>query len=302
MTIKKINDKLSSILEDFFIVNKLLWVIQNGFKYEPGFQNFIETLQRMELEYVFVNYNSTEKTVEVVDRNGKPTGNFLPNQINRKAIVIGGYGLSYFAKNNLWFPGSFINDNFEYNKWIEHYGKDEMLNGNAIITTVDNALMPNGVDKIFIRPLEDSKSFSGGIYTREEFEDFKDKAIHGKTNSLILTKDTQIVISEIVKIHIEARFFVVNEKIVAKSIYKRGNSVVYDRDVDPFLVDYAEQMVAKWMPCKAFVIDIADTEIGTKIVELNNINSAGIYDADSFSIISAMEDFLTEKSPVSTPE
>lgn len=281
-------------------MNKLLWVIQNGFKNEPGFQNFIETLQRMDLDYVFVNYNTTEKTVEVVDKNGKPTGNFLPDQIYRKAIVIGGYGLSHFAKKNLWFPGSFINENFEYKKWIEHYGKDEMLNGNAIITTVENATIPNVLGKVFIRPLEDSKSFSGGVYTCQEFEKFKDEVINKKTNSLILNKDTEIVMSEIVKIHIEARFFVVNEKIVAKSIYKRGNSVIYDRNVDPFLVDYAEKMIAKWTPCKAFVIDIADTEFGSKIVELNNINSAGIYDADSFAIISSMEDLLTEREDFSS--
>jgi len=281
-------------------VNKLLWVIQNGFKKEPGFQNFIDTLQVMDLEYVFVNYNSKDKTVEIVDSNGSPTGQFIPNQINRKAIVIGGYGLSNFAKKNLWFPGSFINENFEYNKWIECYGKEEMLNGNAIITTVENANIPNGLEKVFIRPLEDSKSFSGRVYTRQEFEKFKDEAIHKKTNSLILDKDTEIVMSEIIKIHIEARFFVINEIIVAKSIYKRGTSVIYDRNVDPFLVDYAEKMITKWKPCKAFVIDIAETENGTKIVELNNINSAGIYDADSFAIISYMEDFLTEKEDLSS--
>lgn len=281
-------------------MNKLLWVIQNGFKKEPGFQNFIDTLQVMDLEYVFVNYNSKDKTVEIVDNDGSSTGQFIPNQINRKAIVIGGYGLSHFAKNNLWFPGSFINENFEYNKWIECYGKEEMLNGNAIITTVENANIPNGLEKVFIRPLEDSKSFSGRVYTRQEFEKFKDEATHKKTNSLILDKDTEIVMSEIIKIHIEARFFVINEKIVAKSIYKRGNSVVYDRNVDPFLVDYAEKMITKWKPCKAFVIDIADTEFGPKIVELNNINSAGIYDADSFAIISSMEDFLTEKEDLSS--
>ena len=52
------------------------------------------------------------------------------------------------------------------------------------------------------------------------------------------------------------------------------------RDVKQEIVEYAQRMVDVWQPAKAFVIDVAETNEGLKVIEINNINSAGFYEAD----------------------
>ena len=51
---------------------------------------------------------------------------------SKQMVTIGSYTLAKFAKANNWTPGAFINENFEFSKWINGWGKDNMLNGLAI--------------------------------------------------------------------------------------------------------------------------------------------------------------------------
>jgi len=87
----------------------------------------------------------------------------------------------------------------------------------------------------------------------------------------------------------ETRFFVVDGKIVTGSLYKRGNKVIYDSNIDPDVQKFAQEMVDFWQPNRAFVIDIALTPDGCKIVEINNINSSGFYASNVNKIIDAIE-------------
>jgi len=47
-------------------------------------------------------------------------------------------------------------------------------------------------------------------------------------------------------------------------------------------------MINDYQPSIAFVIDIVLTNNGYKIIEINNINSAGLYDANIMKIIEAI--------------
>ena len=51
-------------------------------------------------------------------------------------------------------------------------------------------------------------------------------------------------------------------------------------------------MVNNWAPSKAFVIDFALTDKGPKIIEVNNISSAGLYKSDVSLIVEKMEKLL----------
>ena len=104
-----------------------------------------------------------------------------------------------------------------------------------------------------------------------------------------LHKNTEIMISSAKEIWAEYRMFIVNGQYVTGSQYKAGNTVRGDSNVDPDIVEFTQQMVDKWSPASAFVIDIARTPDGMKVIEINNINSAGFYEADVQKIIYAID-------------
>ena len=53
--------------------------------------------------------------------------------------------------------------------------------------------------------------------------------------------------------------------------------------------EYVKNMIQIWTPAKAFVLDIASTPYGYKVIEINNINTAGFYDANVGKLIEAIE-------------
>ena len=84
--------------------------------------------------------------------------------------------------------------------------------------------------------------------------------------------------------------FVVGGNVVTGSLYKQGNVVRSEELVDRDVLYYTARMAHRWEPAEAFVIDIAKTSDGFKVIEINNINSAGFYAADCQKIVAAIED------------
>lgn len=91
------------------------------------------------------------------------------------------------------------------------------------------------------------------------------------------------------EIYAEYRFFIVDKKIVTGSLYKRGNIIIHDTNIDNKIIEFTQKMVDLWQPARAFVLDIADTPDGLKVIEINNFNSAGYYACDISCIVQAIE-------------
>lgn len=272
-------------------MNKLLWIIQDGFYNDANHMNFIEALKRMESDYIIVSFTLNPETLNFVESNLNWDTNNLKN-IERPVCFIGGYSLARMAKKYGWNPGTFANDNFNYQAWIDGYGKENLLNSELRITTIKDAPNSFPFDSFFARPVEDTKAFTGRPFTVEEFSEFKRKILSKELAYQTLHPDTEIMISPLVNIYSETRFFVVDKKIVAHSFYKRGGQPFFSDNIEPFIKDYAIQMLERWQPSGVFVIDIADTEYGLKIVELNGFNSAGIYESNPYKIIDSVENFV----------
>lgn len=278
------------LIEDFKMdklnSNEVLWILQDGFYEEDGYVRFCDAMDRISSDYIFIDvldgkFKITKSSVDIKEDQ------FY--SINRPVIVIGGYTMARISNKYNWKPGTFNNDNFNYQVWIEKYGKLNMLNGDAIFCKIKDAPEHYNTN-IFVRPLHDNKAFSGKVFSIEEFINFKNKIISGEIRYQTLNEETEIIISKPTKIYHENRFYVVDSKIVTHSLYKRAGVIYYDRNVDPVIKEFANDMINIWKPSSSFVIDIADTEYGLKIVELNNINSAGLYDADVYSIIGSFEE------------
>jgi len=151
-------------------------------------------------------------------------------------------------------------------------------------------------EEMFLRPIHDSKVFAGGVFNRQDFYDWKRKVCvleHDYGNSL--TKETLIQVAPLKKIFSEHRFWVVKGKVVTSSTYKIGRTVHYQSlDHDSMFQKFAEERIAEWQPHDAFVIDIADTDEGLKIVEINTLNSCGFYAADIQKLVFALEEAFDE--------
>lgn len=268
----------------------MFWVVQHNIFKEQKDSVLIRTLEERNIPYIEVKVvpfydkllasdfdsNSYYQSIEQVPEVDIP--NDLP------IMVLGSTSLMRIAKEREWQPGSFLNENFHYDKWKEAYG-NELLNAESVMDTFRNITV--SWDTFFIRPCEDTKDFSGTVYTKEEFEAWREEILRVEDTCPFADKD--VVASPLQHILAEYRFFVVNGKIVTYSQYKKGDAVISSPIVDEHVISYAQSMVDKWQPAKAFVIDVADTANGYKVIEINNFNSAGFYASDVAKLIEAIE-------------
>jgi len=275
----------------------MLWVVQNNLYNEVGYARFIKALERLGVDYLIVkpvpftnkilpaDYDSWEE-----DFDSTPE---LEIENNQKIMICGATSLSRISKAKGWTPGTYLNDNFDFSKWRDGFGKENILNGDATVGLVRNISIPyyNYPNYFFVRPVHDTKSFSGTVMSKEELDEWLVSIDKIKEEEFVpLHRNTEIMISNSKTIDAEYRMFIVDGKVVTGSRYKLGNRVISDEYVEPDVYRYTQRMIKIWTPCEAFVMDIAITPLGMKVIEINNINSSGFYDADVQKIIMAIED------------
>ncbi|HEY0586336.1 MAG TPA: ATP-grasp domain-containing protein [Pseudoduganella sp.] len=93
-------------------------------------------------------------------------------------------------------------------------------------------------------------------------------------------------------IRAEYRIFVIGGELAAASRYKLGERVESSLQVPAEVLAFAERAVEQWRPNDAFTIDIAETDTGLKVIELNSANSAGFYACNVGQIIDAVNQRL----------
>lgn len=201
---------------------------------------------------------------------------------------MGSYTLVKIANERGWKPGAYL-DNLSYDKWSQAWAAIDLLNPYAITSKFRDAKIID--DLAFVRPVADSKAFAGKVFGKEEFHAWQ-KKVSAMSPEDPLNGDTEILVSKPVNIYNETRFFVVGGEIVTASLYKRGNQVTYSNLIDQGAEDFCKAKIHEWCPNPAFVIDIAATEAGYKIVELNCFNAAGFYDCDIQKIVEAVEGYF----------
>jgi hypothetical protein len=257
------------------------WVIQDNLFREDGLITLLECLQRFDIPHEVVKavpLSIDAPHHEQLYPNPTPTG---------LVMVCGSTLLASIAKKRDWYPGSFLNENHDYRVWKEHYAA-HLLNAGAVVSRIAD-IQPRHTP-FFIRPVLDTKTFTGKVVNSwEEFEEWLEK---GEPYSPSFSVDTIVACSEVKEIYTETRFFVVDGQIVGKSLYMRGNQkypFFKEFPVDPSATEFAQQMIDIWQPARAFVIDVALTSEGYKIVECNCINSAGFYGIDVVNFVMAIE-------------
>ena len=206
------------------------------------------------------------------------------------------------------YPGVFMTiDNYECYKYYGYYG-DNLLNSQYLMMGLNDIvrnkkiiqkLVPNygfgsrGMEnKIFIRPSNGYKSFTGQVISLDNLENeintLKNSYDGIDTETLVLLSNTQ-------ELEEEYRFFVIDGKVVTGSMYMDTNNRsifkgYYDKPVnDGEAFDFAIEMSKLHTPDKAFTIDVCITKEGEyKLLEINSFNCASMYGADYDKIVEAV--------------
>lgn len=249
----------------------MYWCIQNNIYNEEGFERLIDVLERLGLPY------SVHKVVPFVGELD-PVPVVPPGPV----IVMGSYSMTFYAQRRGWTPGAFFNENFDFVIQREALG-DRMLNWDAQICRLVD--VPEQPQPFFIRPTADDKRFTGTVMDWPSFIEWRDQVLVGCQ----IVLDTPVAVSRKKEIWNETRTWIIDRRVVTASGYKFGTIKRYNNQVDERIIRYAEDCAAVWAPDRAFVLDVADTPDGLKIVEIGNLNAAGFYKADVDKLVTALE-------------
>lgn len=249
----------------------MYYIIQENTFREQNYNNIIESLERLNLNYEIV------KVLPFTDDL-----NFQTKETN--VFLFGSLKLARIGKNYNFYPGSLSNDNHDYEIYKNYY-KDNLLNYDSIVCEDSDEI--DFTTRKFIRPTLDTKVFTGKVFDKYEWDEFKQSSY---INGAGLQKGIKIQVSSVKKIYNESRFWIVDGKISTYSTYRIGGFVNYKNNlVDEKAIEFCEKMIDIFQLADAFVMDIANTDKGYKIVECGCINCAGFYDANMQKLIIDLE-------------
>ncbi len=254
----------------------MYWIIEDNLFKEPFYDKLLPFLDRLDIPY---------ETNRVIPFGG----GFLrePEPTRENIIVMGSYSMTVEAINRGWIPGAFTNENYDYPIWSKEWG-DKCLNYPATVSKFGEVAKQD--DLFFIRPCLDDKQFTGQIMDWEEFAEWQKKVIDLRETYTTLDYDTEVLVSEPKKIEAEYRFIVVDKKVVTGSLYKQGQTVLYQECNDPEVYEYAQSIVDIWVPSRGFALDLCVHAGEFYVLEMGNMNAAGLYDCDVQKIVMALED------------
>jgi hypothetical protein len=252
----------------------MYYIIQENLFREEGHAKLINCLEKFGIDYELVQVKPFIEEVEF--------------KTDRKDVfVFGSLKLARLSLKYGWDPGALITPNHDYNVYSKYY-KDNLLN-------YDSRVIKFGddfewfYDQHFIRPCLDSKAFTGKVFDKGSWYEFKNRMLDHPEDTT-LRPDTMIQVATPKKLTQEVRCWVVDGKIVTQSTYRRGSFLIYDNIVDLDAIEFAQSMVDIYQLAKTFVIDVGLTENGWKIIECGSTSCAGFYDADMQKLVMAIED------------
>jgi ATP-grasp domain, R2K clade family 3 len=136
--------------------------------------------------------------------------------------------------------------------------------------------------KFFMRPLSGFKTFPGQVF-KEETIDFEFNSTQ-KLSSVM--EDTLCMIAPVKKLIAEYRFIIVNNEVVGGSQYRRDDKLDVRRDYSNDALRMAKRMAMhSWQPDLVYTCDVADTEDGPYIIEINSFSCAGLYACDLSNVV-----------------
>ena len=253
------------------------------------------------------NYSATSPTInlltEAVAAFGRPLmtvrvvpfSDELPEMPDEVEFPFVLFGLTTLIKNAVrspkWRRGIFFDEEKFAPSAYQSVIKDLLLNSDMQICTARElaGLSLSRDEQIFIRPNDDFKSFGGQVMTMGEYLDWFD--LFKDAEDMSISGETQMVYSEPKHIRREFRTHLVDGKVVGMSQYLPTAQPILPSEA----AEFAEHVATRYSPAEAFVLDIAETADGLRVLEYNCINGAGFYLANVGAIVRALSIFQESK-------
>lgn len=267
----------------------MLHIIQENLFKEEHYDILIKTIQRLQLPYHIVRvYPFVDRIVDINDIPEKfNTVEDLP-EINPSGKIWcwGSLSMTRIAKTKRWKPGTMVNDNHNYEVYSKWW-KDMLLNYDSELMTIGDKL-PWYKGSLFLRPVKDSKAFTGAIFNEEKWKYTVQHYIN-EPGYPEFNKDTVIQVSMPKEIQREIRLWIVGDKIITGSYYKLGNRFYLDDNVEEEAIKFGYKVIEKGKLADAWVLDICMFNDEWKIVEAGCINHAGFYKSNLGKLVEEIE-------------
>lgn len=241
------------------------WLIQPTKVEEEKIKELINILEKAGINYDLV-YPFDNKVV-------KQDKTLYHYDNNDKYFVCGSYSLTrnvYKERKEAVFSL----DKYKFDDFIAIFGSENFVNHDAKIVNYKEIVWED--DAYFLRPVNDDKSFNGGVYSKNDF----------------INCPEDVIVAKVKKINKEHRFFIVDGKIATASLYKVNGLISTSDIIDEGAIEFAERMIKKFN-FPGFVIDIATIGNEYKIVELNCLNASGFYDINLYKLIDSVERYYS---------
>lgn len=260
------------------------WILEQNTFDEGCWAELVNILKRKEIPYRVVNVVPFEHTIE---------GDV--SEIESKHVVCyGSIGMMKAIKNHKFDPGSWESDLLSPEIYSERLG-DLYINHDAKIMKlkeVEEYINTNNIDRFFCKPNDDFKEFSGKVFEKEEFARWLDNLLK---IGYITETNFNVIVSPVKNIGREYRLISVDNKIVAWSMYRENGERKEICELDGGALYAATKAQALFKPLDVYVIDIAETDEGWKVMEYGTLNCAGWYKCDVNNIVTAINDLLKKR-------
>lgn len=257
------------------------WIVQNNLIKQKVLDEFRTAFSELNIEF--------EEVKMIPFSNELPP--FHPSEQN---VFYGSTTLMMnAAKHPVYKSGVFYDaGHFTTENYLQQWGSD-MLNHDGVILSFKD-FMENELAKKeqwFLRPDADNKSFAGGLMSSNEIKEWYQKIL--KIDNPDLNAETLVFASGPKTITREWRNFIVNGKVVSSARYVlHGNLAPSTEDVPEKMIEFTTQCASQYAPHTIFVMDVAETTEGFKIIECNCFNGTGFYGHDIKAIVKSITNHL----------
>ena len=235
------------------------WILQSDCFQEKGFRRLLDTLERLDLPH---------SVHDIIPFTMDLRPEIEPPAEGEARIVMGALKMARIAQERGWWPGSFLNANFDYQVEMAHW-PGRMLNADARFSSfADVPSLPKAWrGMMFIRPVHDTKAFNGRAMSWKQYQEWRHEVVdEGKRDGYILDGDTPVMTAQATNIYQEYRIWVVDGRVVTGSLYKLDRRSHQLAQVDDDVLRFAQGTVDQWGPADCFVLDVARTSNGLSVI------------------------------------
>lgn len=261
------------------------WIVEDLINKSENVNRIRKGLEFFNEEYLLVKIDRNNQLIVLdkellIEIDGGNSLDIVNNFIKSNDVLVYGSKTLIELSNKMnIYPGSLSNDKFNLDI-VANYLKEDFLNSDYKLQKLEDVILKDD-EEIFIRPLENNKLLDGKVYNKNDLT---------KLKKVVSLKDVKFFTSSIKELKEEYRFFIVNDKIITYSSYKDiDNNINLYLPISDELLDYVNFIINKFCISNGYVLDIANTSSGYKVIEYNNLNASGLYNCNEYNIVDSLK-------------